>query len=271
MSLITISQSLGSGGKDIARQVAAGLKIELYDDNRLQEEALAMGIGSEYLKGLDEKAPGLFDRIIGKNPDIYMDLMEAVVYKVSQRGQGVIIGHCGQMLLRDFGCALHVRIYASRERRISNLMKTNQVNRQSAVKIIRKSDHQRNGFFKFAFNIDLDDPSLYDLTINTEKIGNDLASQFVINMANSDEINACSLTALNAMERLSLTKKVEAELLKNDISLTLVNIDAQDEGRIHISGLAANEHEKKRIQDVIAGMPDISNVQFDVGVVTGGI
>jgi hypothetical protein len=150
-------------------------------------------------------------------------------------------------------------------------MKTNQVNRQSAVKIIRKSDHQRNGFFKFAFNIDLDDPSLYDLTINTEKIGNDLASQFVINMANSDEINACSLTALNAMERLSLTKKVEAELLKNDISLTLVHIDAQDEGRLHISGLAANEHEKERIQDVIAGMPDISNVQFDIGVVTSGI
>ena len=139
--------------------------------------------------------------------------------------------------------------------------------RNTLVLIIRISPF----FFKFAFNIDLDDPSLYDLTINTEKIGNDLASQFVINMANSDEINACSLTALNAMERLSLTKKVEAELLKNDISLTLVHIDAQDEGRLHISGLAANEHEKERIQDVIAGMPDISNVQFDIGVVTSGI
>lgn len=271
MSLITISPSLGSGGKAIATQVAEGLRIELYDDDRLQEEALAMGIGSEYLKGMDEKAPGLFDRILGKKPDIYMDLMEAVVYKVSQRGRGVIMGHCGQMLLRDFGCALHVRIYASKERRIANLMEAYQVNWQSAEKIIRKSDNRRNGFYRFAFQMDLNDPSLYDLTINTEKIGRDLASQFVIQMATSDKISACSLTALEAMERLSLTKKVEAELLKNDINLAMLHVVVSDTGKIHISGLTTSKTEKQRIHDVINGMSEISHVQSDVQVVTGGI
>ena len=72
-----------------------------------------MGVRSEDLKSLDETAPGLFDRILGKKPDWYLDIMEAVVYKVSRQGQGVIIGHGSQMLLRDFGCALHIRVHAS--------------------------------------------------------------------------------------------------------------------------------------------------------------
>jgi cytidylate kinase len=271
MSLITISQSLGSGGITIAKQVAEGLDIELYDDARLQQEAIAMGIGSQYLEGMDEKVPGLFDRILGKNPDIYLDLMEAVVYKVSQSGQGVIMGHGGQMLLRDFGCALHVRIFASNDRRISNLQESQRLDGRSAEKIIRKSDNRRKGFFRYAFDIDLNDPTLYDLIINTEKIGNDLASQMIVKMAASDQIGACSLTATDAMERLSLAKKVEAELLKNGISISMLHVEAPDKGSIYVRGLAINENEKQRIKEVVGRMTEISQSQTDVGVVTGSV
>ena len=60
MSLITITQNLGSGGMAIARQVAEGLNIELYDDERLQAEALEMNIRSDMFRNLDKKKPGLF-------------------------------------------------------------------------------------------------------------------------------------------------------------------------------------------------------------------
>ena len=50
MSLITISESLGSGGMPIARQVAERLNIHLYDDDRLQKEAVDMGIRAEDFK-----------------------------------------------------------------------------------------------------------------------------------------------------------------------------------------------------------------------------
>ena len=108
MPLITISENLGSGGLSIAQQVAEKLEVVLYDDDRLQKEAVELGIRAEDIKiGLDEKAPGFFDQILGRRPDIYMDFMEALVYEVSRRGDGIVIGHCSQMLLRDFGCALH--------------------------------------------------------------------------------------------------------------------------------------------------------------------
>ena len=270
MSLITISQNLGSGGMAIARQVAEGLNIDLYGDNRLQAEALKLDIRSDDIGNLDKKAPGLFDRILGKKPDVYLDLMEAVVYEASRHGQGVIIGHGSQMLLRDFGCALHVRIHASRARRIHNLMNGQNLSREGAEKLIRKSDSERNGFFKFAFQRDLKDPSLYDLIINTEKIGNDAAAKFIIDLAASDEISSCSLTAMEAMEKMSQTKKVEAVLLENDINLTMLHVETPEKGAIRIHGLTTTQYEKDRIIKAIQAMPEITDFQSNISIVSGG-
>ena len=54
MSLITVTRSIASGGAAVARRVAETLDIPLYDDDRLQAEAVRMGIRSEDLKNLEE-------------------------------------------------------------------------------------------------------------------------------------------------------------------------------------------------------------------------
>jgi cytidylate kinase len=122
MLLITITRCMGCGGMTIARDVAEGLKLELYDDQRLQEEAVKIGIEPELVKDVDEKAPGLFSRLLSRKPEAYLDLMESVIYEVARKGEGVIVGHGAPLLLRDFTCALHVRIYGSVEFRIKHLM-----------------------------------------------------------------------------------------------------------------------------------------------------
>ena len=266
MSLITITHNLGSGGLHIARQVAEDLNIELYDDNRLQKEALEMGVRSEDLISLDEKAPGLFDRIIGRKPDMYLDIMEAVIYKVSQRGQGVILGHGGPMLLRDFGCALHVSIYASEAQRIADLMKEQNLSQKSAELLIRKSDNEHNGFFKFAFQKDLNDPSLYDLIINMEKIGTKVAAKLITEMANTEAIRSCGPYALDAMERLSQTKKVESELWRNAINPAKMHIVVPEKGKLQITGLCASDEEKDLILRVIQNIPEIEDIQAELVV-----
>ena len=49
MSLITVTTSIGCGAMSVSQKVADHLKIELYDDERLQQEALNMGYSSEDL------------------------------------------------------------------------------------------------------------------------------------------------------------------------------------------------------------------------------
>jgi hypothetical protein len=55
---------MGCGALAVTKEVADRLKLELYDDDRLQQEAVSMGYSSEDLKAFDEKAPGLFDRLL---------------------------------------------------------------------------------------------------------------------------------------------------------------------------------------------------------------
>ena len=60
MALVTITSNLGSEGIEIARRAADELNVDLYDDNRLQQEAVKTGFSTDELKSLDEKKTGIF-------------------------------------------------------------------------------------------------------------------------------------------------------------------------------------------------------------------
>ena len=92
MSLITITASNGCGAVAIASNVAENLGLALYDDSRMQEEAVKLGLSSQDLKSFDVKAPGLFSRLLGRKPDVYLELTAALVYEVARREQGIIFG-----------------------------------------------------------------------------------------------------------------------------------------------------------------------------------
>ena len=68
MALITITAGIGCGGSEIARRVAEGLGIPLYDDETLRKESIALGLSPKELKSLDEKAPGFLSRVLELHP-----------------------------------------------------------------------------------------------------------------------------------------------------------------------------------------------------------
>jgi cytidylate kinase len=210
---------MGSGGETIAVMVAKELNYELYDDDKLQKIAIEIGLHHEEAVRLDEKTPGLLDRMLSNKPELYLDYMESVIFEVARNGEGVIIGHGSQMLLRDFSCAFHVRIHASQSTGIQNLMEKQGLRRDVAEKLIHKFDHRQSGFFRYAFNLQWDDPSLYDVVINTKKMSVSTAAKLILETVQSEDINTCSLDAVEAMEKLSLQKQIHAELLKNNIEI----------------------------------------------------
>jgi cytidylate kinase len=234
---------MGCGGTRIASFVADELKLDLYDAQRLRDEALNMGIRSEELKSLDEKAPGFLDHLRSYRTDLYLDLMESVIYEVARRGKGVILGHGSQLLLREFGCALHVRIHASEAFRIQQLVRERGVSEETAEKLVHKSDHERRGFLRFAFHMDWNDLSLYDLVINVEKIGREGAADLII----------------------------QAALLRNNFALTMFHIEVPAKGLARIRGFAYTEEEKDQLKRTLKDVPGVSNLDFGVSVIPPGV
>ena len=107
---------------------------------------------------------------------MFLNVVESVVLEAAKQGDGVIVGYGSQILLRDFDCAMHVRIHDSETHRAERLASSQGLSREAAVKLIRRRDKEQAGFYKFAFQLDIDDFTLYDLVIHTQKLNADTAA-----------------------------------------------------------------------------------------------
>jgi cytidylate kinase len=270
MALITLTHTIGCDAEIISRRVADGLNVEVYDDARLKAEALRMGLHADQLKGFDEKPPDWFERLWSDKPEMHLRLMQSVVYEAARLGQGVIIGHGSQMLLHDFSCAMHVLITSQEESRIRNLMRQMELTREAAERLIHTGDKHKNGFFRHAFHRDWNDPTLYDLCVNPDKIGAERTAQLIMDTARSHEIIACSTYALDALERLSQTKLVEAALIEMDIRHAGLTVEMPERGVVHISGVLFKYEDKRLIPEIVGRVPGVEKVQLDVTSVPAG-
>lgn len=272
MALITITSSFGSGGEKIAGKVSKQLGVELFDDGRIQEKALSMGFSKDDTGGLDEKAPGLFDRLFTNNPSIYLDLLGSVVYDIASSGEGVIMGHAAQVFLKDFNCAFHVRIHASEETRSQRLSKEQNMNESEALGLIRKMDKRFKDFVHYGFNWDWNDLSGYDLVVNLDKIGEDWAVKLILDLSGSDEVKACSLNSLEKMEFSSLKMKIDAEIIKNGLTspFDFFTVDITGKGKVHLWGSISSTEENKRLLAVVKNVPGVTEVHSDVFVIPPG-
>jgi cytidylate kinase len=271
MSLITITQNYGSDGTEVASQVAQTLGWKLFDDRQLQVLIQKRGIAPEEVHKLDEKAPGYWAMFFKSRPQVFLNVLESVIYDVAHTGDGVIIGHGSQVLLRSFDCAFHVRLFSSEKRRVDELSARQGLSREAALKLIRQRDREQAGFFKFAFQIDMDDPALYDLIINTQKLDAGTAAGLIVNAARSEGMRACSLNALESMERLALEKKIHAALIENRIDPSQIVVEVSEKGVTHIAGISANTEDKHRIESTVCKVPGVSKVVSGVEVIRGGV
>ena len=190
MHFITFSRQLGSNGTGIARRVAEKLKYRFIDTAAIENAALEMGI-LESVSELDERVPSIFQRIFSHKPSINLARLNSVINELAQKGDAVFLGRGGHMLLKAFGCGLHVRVVATRKARICNL-KAQGYSEDLAEKLMARSDSERSSFMKFAFKVDWEDTELYDVVLNTDKLSIDSAVNTIVALARSSEINACS-------------------------------------------------------------------------------
>jgi len=262
MPLITISYGIGTEGHDIARKVADDLNMDLYDDQKFQEMVVEHKIRAEEVKELDEKEPGFFDRLFSRKPEIFLSIMDSVVFVIAQKGEGVIIGHGSQTLLQNFGCAMHVLIHNKMENRVQHLLKNQEMSRKAAEKTIHRSDSTQKGFFSFAYQREWNDPSLYDMVLNTEKMGNKLTAKIIVEATQSEAMKECSLAAVDTMKRLALAKKIEAELMKNHLFVYNLNIEVLANGVVNITGTAITQERKERVLRVVKEVQGVSDVNM---------
>jgi hypothetical protein len=154
-------------------------------------------------------------------------------------------------------------VTASIEKRVQNLIERG-FDREGAIHAIERSDHERSAFIKFAFGVDWENPLLYDLTLNMDKLTVPLAVNTITQMARSEEIKACSVDAMKSLEMMALHRRAEAALIEGGITYgpsgTFVQVQVEEPGKVLLSGRVDSDASKKRAQEIIQKVKGVGSV-----------
>ncbi|MBE5796443.1 MAG: cytidylate kinase-like family protein [Clostridiales bacterium] len=185
--IITIGRQFGSGGRYVGRLLSEKLSIPFYDKELLAEAAKHSGICEEILEDHDEKPTRslLFSLVTGMQHHVgsgsfYMDMplnhriflaQFDAIRKLAEEGSCVIVGRCGDYVLRDDPDAVSVFVKADMPSKIARAVKYYGVEEDKAEERIRKADKQRASYYNYYATATWGDVDNYDLVVDTGVLG----------------------------------------------------------------------------------------------------
>jgi len=270
MYFITMSEMSGIHGEKIARQVAKKLGYTFYGEEELFKAADQMGFLDD-VKQLNEKGPSLLEKFFSERPRIYLNRLQSVIFEVAKKGDAVFFGRGSQLLLRSFDCALHVLLTGSREKRVQRVIEEKHVSQEVAEQMIHRSDHDKKGFLRFAFDEDWLNPQLYDLLLNVDKLSFDSVVKIVVDAAKSDEIKACGRDSVRLLGKLSLQRKIESSLLEAGVVNPHLFVSVENSNTVRLYGMVNSSEEKKAVEGVVKGIKDTKKIANDLVVFNGSM
>lgn len=204
--VITFASQVGSNGEQIARLVAQELGFGCLDQEVLERAARSAGVPSKIIRdaertrSLPERALAAWANTagwsanawhLGAAPAInlaytaegYRRIIDEVLRNVAREGDAVVIGHDGQMSLRDRWDTVHVLTVASERVRILRLLDALSVTEAEAREIVHRFDAERKAYFQQTYHEHWLSPKLYDLCVNTDHLKPAEASHLICEAA----------------------------------------------------------------------------------------
>jgi CMP/dCMP kinase len=204
VTVITISRELGSEGdticdmicekmgfcridKEVLLQIAeeAGIDVEAVEEMERGFTKRARLVSGE-MTSLYRKQASAFDGSRAMDDRTYAQVLHDTIEDHARQGDALIVGRGGQMILREWPGALHVRLYAPEEVRIQRLMARQALSQTEATRMVQQSDEQKRQFIRQMFNnADWRNPKYYHLTIDTARISTATAAELIVLAAHS--------------------------------------------------------------------------------------
>ena len=116
---------------------------------------------------------------------VYMKTMTAIIRELGDRGDIVVLGRGSQMILRDLPGALHVLTVAPEELRIERLAAREGISMEEAERRLQESDRAHAPFYRKFWKVEVSDPSLYDITLETSRLSYEAGAELVVAAARS--------------------------------------------------------------------------------------
>ena len=267
MSILTVSHEIGAGGPEIGQKVADQLGWHYVDQELISDAALRYGVLEEKLSSLDESKPSLFERFDAETRR-YITVLQTAVFEFAEQDRVVLMGRAGQWLLRGLPHVLRLRVMAPFDRRVKRLAKKlsgqmgEQTNPRTVQDMARRDDSEKLGRMRYLYEVDLRDPSLYDLVVNTDKLSIDAAVEMVAATLERPEL-VTTPEAQQLVTDRALASRIQVALATNpETRKYRITVEAKS-GLVTLEGTAAMD-EAVDVARAVRGVREVKTQQVEV-------
>ena len=190
--VITIGREYCTGGLDIARAVAGRLGVPMYDKELITLAAKESGLSEEAIAASEKRRTGslLYSLYTmgGELPlsDQVFVLQSQIIRGLADKGPCVIVGRCGDYVLRERADVLSVFLHAPQAWRREWAKKDGSIppeaDERTANALLEREDRRRAAYYNYYTEYRWGEAGHYDLCLNAA-LGQQLCAELILRAA----------------------------------------------------------------------------------------
>lgn len=199
MAVITISREYGAGGNPIAGLLCDRLGYRFFDKNLMAQigapetlntvlaEAETVGdVHDEhsgiwrFFRNLQAGSPLGKREGMSREGELSFEAIEELIRQAYDADNVVVVGRGGQMVLRGKPGVLNVRVVAPLEKRVTTVAQFDGLPLDAARDRVHGRDRAAAAYVRQYYNVDIADPRLYDVVINTAHLSWEAGADMMI-------------------------------------------------------------------------------------------
>ncbi len=191
---VTISRQAGAGGIPIAEKLGEFLQRELpgpvcpwtvFHRNLVEKVLEAHRLSSRLAQFMPEDrvsaVQDAVEELLGLHPaaSVLVQQTTETILKLVGLGYVIIVGRAGNLIAAGRKNVFHVRLVGTVERRTRRIQEYLKLGAKAAAADVAKEDAARRRYVRRFFRQSIDDPLLYHLVINTDRMPEEETAELI--------------------------------------------------------------------------------------------
>lgn len=175
--VITVGREYGSGGRSIAKRVAEILGIPCYDKELITMAAKKSGLSEQAIAASEKQRTGslLYNLYTIGNDlplgDQVFILQSNIIKELAEKGPCIIVGRCGDYVLKDRPNVLHVFVHASMEYRVARAAQRSgneDMDEKAMIAKIQRETKRRASYYNYYTDNRWGAAENYDISLSAD-------------------------------------------------------------------------------------------------------
>jgi len=270
MAVIAMTQEMASLGKDVALGVSEKLALQLVRHEVGDMVAGRMQVKKSLIRRIREGKASRGEKWAADEKTISIFTAEEV-FDLAVKGNVLIRGWGATLLLRSVPHIACIRVCAPLEVRVKRLMERLETDDEDlARREIEVDDAARAQRMGEHFDVKWGDPTLYDLTLNTERVSIPSCVEQVLALLKRPEFQETPESRRKLVD-LAIEAKARAALKADERTAGIDISLGVDGGAVTLRGIVVDDREKSLVDEVVRSVQGVSALHDELRTMAGGL